>query len=462
MSASGAADVGRPRLEVGDIARAHGPALVAAGVLRLEQRRALRAMTLCRTADLGGHLDVCHDCGHERPSYNSCRNRHCPKCQAGAQHRWLEARRERLLPVHYFHVVFTVPAELRALFRRERRLLCGLLMRTAAATLQDVADDERLLGAQLGITAVLHTWSRDLSWHPHVHCVVTGGGLRPDGTWRSTRPGFLFPVRVLGRVFRGKLLASLERLRTSGRLELEEEDPEAWSKLRNRLYAKDWIVYAKRPFAGVDSVYAYLGRYTHRIGLSNRRLLAVDHERVTFATRYGKRATSARRLPATLPRARPAAWFRPHPPLRAARVQQRRPRPDPCPRGPRPCVGAGVARRRSRGVGRSRRRPGRRRDRRPRPPPRRSPAMPSLPRSQHVARVRPPSSKPTALMMFPSKIRPPTSTRPASSRAAAFARWTAPRSSLRASLAEPRTASCRSRDLPAFARPSTPRGPTSP
>ena len=291
-----AAPSSRPRFEVGDIARTHGAALLEQGGLRLEQRRGLSALGLCRTAALGGHLDVCSDCGHERPSYNSCRNRHCPKCQALAQHRWLEGRRQRLLPVHYFHVVFTVPAELRQLFRSERRLLCGLLMKTTAHTLLELGRDERHLGAQLGLSAVLHTWSRDLSWHPHVHCVVTGGGLRDDGTWSSTEPGFLFPVRVLGRLFRGKLLAALECLHRGGHLELAGplgalRDRQSWSAWLRRLYAKDWVVYCKPPFAGVDSVYAYLGRYTHRIGISNRRLLDVTHERVTFATRHGKQAS---------------------------------------------------------------------------------------------------------------------------------------------------------------------------
>jgi len=291
--AHAATPASRPRFEVGDIARAHAPALLREGGLRTQQLRVLSAITLCRTAALGGHLDQCTECGHERPSYNSCRNRHCPKCQALAQHRWLEARRERLLPVHSFHVVFTLPSELRELFRAERRVLCGLLMRTAAATLLELGRDERHLGAQLGLTAVLHTWSRDLSWHPHVHCVVTGGGLREDGTWRATEPGFLLPVRVLGRLFRGKLLDAIDRLHRAGALELTGErgalrDPQTWSSLLGRLYTKDWVVYCKPPFAGVDSVYAYLGRYTHRIGLSNRRLLDVTDERVTFATRHGK------------------------------------------------------------------------------------------------------------------------------------------------------------------------------
>lgn len=244
---------------------------------------------------------MCAECGHERPSYNSCRNRHCPKCQALAQHRWLEARRERLLPVHYFHVVFTLPAELRELFRSQRRLLLGRLMRTAAGTLLELGRDPRHLGAELGLTAVLHTWSRDLSWHPHVHCVVTGGGLDEQGEWVATKPTFLFPVRVLGRLFRGKLLGTIDRLHRTGQLELPGSlgalrDPDTWAAWLTRLYSKDWVVYCKPPFDGVDSVYAYLGRYTHRIGLSNRRLLDVTDERVTFATRHGKRASLPPRL----------------------------------------------------------------------------------------------------------------------------------------------------------------------
>jgi hypothetical protein len=296
----GAADTrapaSRPRFEVGDIARAHGAALLAQGRLHIEQRRALSALGLCRTAALGGHLDRCADCGLERPAYNSCRNRHCPKCQSLARHRWLEARRERLLPVHHFHVVFTLPSELRALFRSDRRTLCALLMRTAAHTLLELGRDERHLGAQLGLTAVLHTWSRDLSWHPHVHCVVTGGGLRDDGTWRATEPGFLFPVRVLARLFRGKLLHALDALHRAGRLELRGaagalRDRQTWAALLERLYSKDWVVYCKPPFGSVDAVYTYLGRYTHRVGLSNARLRGVTAERVTFATRDGKQTS---------------------------------------------------------------------------------------------------------------------------------------------------------------------------
>ncbi len=248
----------------------------------------LTAWMRCRTAALGGHLDVCTRCGHERPSYNSCRNRHCPKCQALAQHRWLEARRARLLPVHHFHVVFTLPSELRALVYNNRRRMCDALFRVAADTLLELGRDPRWLGADLGLTAVLHTWSRDLSWHPHLHCVVTGGGLDADGRWRATQEGFLFPVRVLGRLFRGKYLDAIRRLDARGLLR-DAGDLDA-------LYDRDWLVYAKRPFGDADAVFAYLGRYTHRIGLSNRRILAVDDAGVTFRTRHQKKVT----LPAPL------------------------------------------------------------------------------------------------------------------------------------------------------------------
>jgi len=287
----------------------------------------------CRTAALGGHIDRCTGCGYERPSYNmavaghgvvdevhgaarvqtcrraersegpvnSCRNRHCPKCQALAQHRWLEARRQRLLPVHHFHVVFTLPAELRALVRSNRRRMCDVLFRAAADTLLELGRDPRWIGGQLGLTAVLHTWSRDLSWHPHVHCVVTGGGLDDDGLWRTTREGFLFPVRVLGRLFRGKYLDAVRRLHAQGHLELYGpteplRDALAMDDLLDGLYRKDWVVYCKAPFGDVDAVYAYLGRFALRIGLSNRRLLHVDEDRVTFRTRHGKQTSLTPRL----------------------------------------------------------------------------------------------------------------------------------------------------------------------
>jgi hypothetical protein len=262
-------------------------------MLSAEQRKVLRAIVRCRTAVLGGHLDVCERCGFERPSYNSCRDRHCPKCQALAQHRWLQARKERLLPIHHFHVVFTLPAQLRPLVMHNRRLLFEQLCRTASATLLELGRDPKRLGAKLGVTAVLHTWTRDLTFHPHLHCLVTGGGLDDEGRFARTRPDFLFPVRVLGKLFRGKFLDALGRLFDAGKLELRGRcehlsDPASLRRFTDGLYRKDWVVYCKPPFGSADAVLRYLGRYTHRIGISNGRLLDVTADAVTFRTRHGK------------------------------------------------------------------------------------------------------------------------------------------------------------------------------
>jgi hypothetical protein len=273
--------------EVAQVVRLCGQELSRGGALSDEQNKVLRALMRCRTAQLGGHLDVCDSCGHERPAYNSCRNRHCPKCQALAQERWLRARRERILPVHHFHVVFTLPSELRALVKHNPRRLYELLLQTGPATLLGLARDPRWLGADIGLTAVLHTWRRDLAFHPHLHCVVTGGGLDPEGNWHATRPGYLFPVRVLGKLFRGKFLDALRRLYARGLLQLPDElsEPGAFGRMLDRLYEKSWLVYAKPPFGGAGAVYAYLGRYTHRIGVSNARLLNVTEQAVTLRTR---------------------------------------------------------------------------------------------------------------------------------------------------------------------------------
>lgn len=254
----------------------------------------MRAIEACRTAVLGGHVDVCVDCGEQRPSYNSCCNRHCPKCQALAQARWLEQRRRRILPVHYFHVVFTVPRELRELARHNPRRFYTLLLRTAAETLLTLGRDPKRLGALLGVTAVLHTWTRDLRFHPHVHCIVTGGGLSlARDRWVKTGPKYLFPVKVLAQLFRGKLLDALTRAVERAELDLPDSLPtaKAFARLCTRLYRKDWCVYAKRPFAGPDQVFAYLGQYTHRVGISNHRILDVSEEAVTIATRNGGTAT---------------------------------------------------------------------------------------------------------------------------------------------------------------------------
>jgi hypothetical protein len=264
-------------------------------VLTTEQLAVLRAIARCRTAALGGHLDVCTACDHREPSYNSCRNRHCPKCQALAQARWIEGRLERILPVHYFHVVFTVPSELRAIAAQNRRAIFDILFAAASASLLELGHDPKRLGGQLGITMVLHTWARDLRLHPHVHAIVTGGGLSPDGSrWIPARRKYLFPVRVLGALYRGKFLAALDTALTRGKLALPDElaaDPQAWDRLRDRLYRKRWHVYAKRPFGGAEHVIRYLGRYTHRVGISNQRLVRMTDDGITFRTKNGQTVT---------------------------------------------------------------------------------------------------------------------------------------------------------------------------
>ena len=253
----------------------------------------MAAIEACRTAVLGGHADLCPSCGHVEISYNSCRNRHCPKCQSLAQARWLAQRMERVLPTHYFHVVFTLPESLRPLALRNQRRLYDLLFKAASQTLLELGSDRDWLGATLGITCVLHTWSRKMHLHPHLHCIVTGGGLsEDDARWLSTKKDFLFPVRVLSRLFRGKLLDGLRTLHREGQLELSGPcealaDPDAFAEIIAELYDIDWNVYAKQPFGGPDAVFAYLGQYTHRVAISNFRLRTFDGEQVTFATKDG-------------------------------------------------------------------------------------------------------------------------------------------------------------------------------
>ena len=262
-----------------------------------DQHEVLRAIARCRTAALGGHADVCDSCAHVAIAYNSCRNRHCPKCQSLTQARWVERRMERVLPTHSFHVVFTLPSELHGLVMANRVKLFDALFASATEALLELGRDPRWLGAEVGITSVLHTWTRDLRFHPHVHCIVTGGGLSLDGTrWVAARPDFLFPVRVLGQLLRGKFLARLERLRDRGQLAFcgpaaALADGVRFARLRDRLYRKRWVVYAKRPFGGPEQVFRYLGRYTHRVGLSNRRLVSADQRGVTFRTRGDATAT---------------------------------------------------------------------------------------------------------------------------------------------------------------------------
>ena len=280
-----------------DIFRAHGESFRSRQVLTEVQRKAMWAIMNCRTAVLGGHVDVCADCGDERPAYNSCRNRHCPKCQALAQAAWLEKQKQRILDTGYFHVVFTVPSELRLLGRCAPSAIYDLLFRAASDTLLTLGRDAKRLGGLLGLTAVLHTWKRDLHFHPHLHCIVTGGalGAAPDGRpkWIDAGQDYLFPVKVLSKLFRGKFVAGLEQSHARGELVLPEalQAPGAFSALLAQLRRTRWVTYCKRPFAGPEQVFKYLGRYTHRVGLSNKRLLAVTDEAVTIGTRDGKTAT---------------------------------------------------------------------------------------------------------------------------------------------------------------------------
>jgi hypothetical protein len=281
------ASAGRPRFDIADIVREHRAALEAEQRLSVTERRVLTAIERCRTAALGGHVEVCRSCGHEQPAYNSCRNRHCPKCQCLAQERWIAARAERLLPVRHFHVVFTLPSELRALCRRAPRALFEAMFRSASDTLLELGKSR--LGGSLGVTMVLHTWTRDLRFHPHVHAIVTAGGVDASGVWHPTKD-FLLPVKVMGQLLRGKMLDQLRRLERDGLLGSpgELEDPEAFDRMMARVAKARWVVYAKRPFRRAEHVLAYLGRYTHRVAISNGRLVNVTASTVTFRTKEGK------------------------------------------------------------------------------------------------------------------------------------------------------------------------------
>jgi len=282
------------RLELQDIFRAHGEAYRQTHALGEHQRKVMHAIEVCRTPALGGHLHVCPGCGDEQPAYNSCRDRHCPKCQALRQAKWVAERQERILNTHHFHVVFTVPGDLKPLASSNRECFFAALFKAAADTLLELGADEERLGAQLGITAVLHTWTRELKFHPHLHCVVTGGGLSKDGhAWVPAHRRYLFPVKVLSRLFRGKLLAALGAAHRRGELYGPAAEGEAFCRLKSTLYGKEWVVYAKRPFGGPAQVFGYLGRYTHRVAISNQRLLSMDELGVRFVTRGDATATLA-------------------------------------------------------------------------------------------------------------------------------------------------------------------------
>jgi hypothetical protein len=300
--------VRRPRLEVADIFHRHGAdwRRANAGHLSLGQLQVMSAIEQCRSAALGGHVERCEDCGHSRIAYNSCRNRHCPKCQGAAAQDWLAAREADLLPVGYFHVVFTLPAELAPVAYQNKAVVYDLLFRTAAETLLTIAADPKHLGARIGATAVLHTWGSAMTHHPHVHIIVPGGGISLDGTrWVSCRPGFLLPVRVLSRLFRRLFLAGIAEAHAAGRLMFFGEIAglcrrEAFAEHLAPLRRKNWFVYAKPPFAGPEAVLAYLARYTHRVAIANSRLLALDERIVTFRYKDYRRNGQARYRTMTL------------------------------------------------------------------------------------------------------------------------------------------------------------------
>jgi hypothetical protein len=282
-----------PRAELGEVFRRYGPAYRSthAHQLSRSQRRVMNAVERCRTAALGGHVEQCDRCHHQRIAYNSCRNRHCPKCQSLASTHWREARRADLLPVPYFHVVFTLPEAVAAIAYQNKAVVYALLFRAVAETLRTIAADPRHLGAQIGWIAVLHTWGQTLLYHPHVHCIVPGGGLSPDGQrWVACRAGFFLPVRVLSRYFRSRFLALLQEAFAQRRLQFFSTlaplaDANRFAASLAPLRTAEWVVYAKPPFGGPQQVLDYLGRYTHRVAIANHRLVAIDNGAVSFRWR---------------------------------------------------------------------------------------------------------------------------------------------------------------------------------
>jgi hypothetical protein len=295
----------RPLLELADLIRTAGTAFVERNRrwIRWPQIKVLLAIARCRTAALGGHIDECTRCGHRATiSYNSCRNRHCPKCQTAARERWLKARRRELLPSRYVHVVFTLPSQLAPLALQNKKIIYDVLLRASAETLLHVARDPRHLGAEIGFFSVLHTWNQKLGLHPHVHCVIPAGGLSLDHThWIRSRSGFFLPIHVLRRVFRGKFVAGLkhafqhDQLNFSGHLSLLAE-PKIFAAWLRPLFRKDWVVYCKPPFGGPEHVLQYLGRYTHRVAISNHRLISFADGQVTFRWRDSAHNNKRKRM----------------------------------------------------------------------------------------------------------------------------------------------------------------------
>jgi len=278
-------------VEVADIFQQYGHTYRVSRKMPLNHIRTMRAIVRCRTSELGGHVDECDSCGRIRISYNSCRNRHCPKCQFLSKERWLEQRREDILPVPYFHIVFTIPAKLNPLALRNKRILYNILFRSVAETLTELAGDPKHLGGQIGFICILHTWGQNLMDHPHLHCIVTGGGLSLDGKrWLSCRKGFFIPVRVLSRLFRGKVLDYLKESWESEKLKFTGtiaglQDPDQFAVFLKDLYCREWVVYAKPPFKDPEMLLDYLGRYTHRIAIGNHRILKMQNDKVFFLWR---------------------------------------------------------------------------------------------------------------------------------------------------------------------------------
>jgi hypothetical protein len=299
----------RPPREVADLIRAAGDAFIERNRhwLRWKHIKVLLAIRRCRTAALGGHLDECTRCGHRAAiSYNSCRDRHCPNCQTAARDRWIAARRRELLPTRYLHVVFTLPSRLAPLVLQNKKVLYGLLFRTSAETLLEVARDPRHLGAEIGFFSVLHTWSQKLNIHPHVHCVVPAGGLSPDHThWVRSRDNYFLPKGVLREISRGKFVDALEQAFQNGQLRFEGDlkllaQPKIFAAWLRPLFRQDWVVYLKRPFGGPEYVLHYLGRYTHRVAISNHRLVSLTDGQVTFRWRDSAHHNEQKLLPLSL------------------------------------------------------------------------------------------------------------------------------------------------------------------
>ena len=275
----------RPRLGLAEVLRRHGPAYLASHPLSAAKARVWRAILACRTAALGGHVQACDACGTMRHVYHSCRNRHCPLCQTRAKEAWLAARRREVLPVPYFHLVFTLPHDLNGLIGSNPRLLYETLFGAVSATLTEFAANPRWLGGTAAFSLVLHTWKQDLGRHVHIHALMAGGALSATGDWNTARQGFLFPVQALSKVFRGKFIAALKQARDNGGLPEPVLADHAWRDLIARLYAHEWVVYAKQPLAGPEQVLEYLGRYTHRVAISNERIVGIDEAGVALRVR---------------------------------------------------------------------------------------------------------------------------------------------------------------------------------